>query len=576
MKRISLFAVVGILCYLFVLPLSAVQAGASANPLSSRLGTKQAFHPRSEGKLRVTKFASPTALPAVKPGHGVRQTLPFRAPRTIKHAAAGPARAKKAPTVAGKRLTGQAKPGVKAAAAPAAAGFPKLVHGFNGISTKSSAAVNTGLVVTPPDQALCVGNDPTLPRDPTVVFEANNIELRETSPTGSTVYRDVSLTTWFNDATHTALGDVRCLYDSARHEFIFTQIREPGGHFTGTLFQSQDTVAFLGTFGYFEGYVSTNMTGTCFGDQPKSGFDANAMFISTDEYCGPGLTTYGGALVNVIGLTFPFYYEAIPVPSIGGLTALGLDPAIGTPGSTGYLVNSFAYATPAFTVAYTTINLLGLFSVNNTGTIDFGCTFCGYITGSIIGSESYAFPVAAKSTTTTTINPDDDRTSGPVTVTVGTGGTVNLWTAITTAILKPGGTPFTPTSFTDGAAWFEVNATKSAVTAQGYVAGATTLNLVYPAVAAVPNGIVGMTFSLTAPWLNPSPAFTNLGSPYLFLVAFGSGSQDTFAYRWGDYSFAQAAFGGGIWMATEYIPPTSTWLPTIPSNWGTYVWEEAA
>jgi hypothetical protein len=38
--------------------------------------------------------------------------------------------------------------------------------------------------------------------------------------------------------------------------------------------------------------------------------------------------------------------------------------------------------------------------------------------------------------------------------------------------------------------------------------------------------------------------------------------------RWGDYSAAEAASDGTIWVATEYIPNTPRILFT---NWGTFV-----
>jgi hypothetical protein len=587
MKRISLIAIIGILLYLVALPMGAAQASTKATHpgLSHFVGTKVKYKGTKGGKITVKEAVkSLSQLKQVKEARGTGPDVApsFHAPSTPKPLVKGKT-AKKAPTTATKPISGRSKPGTAPqSASPAVA--PTLLHGWNGISTASSTADNTGLTVTPPDQGICVGALPLLPHDPTVVFEVNNLELRLTTSTGVPIL-DTSLATWFDTAG--AFGDVRCLYDSTTHEFLFTEIGIPGGFYEPSYNQSVDDVAVLGSFGLVDFAVSSNETTNCLGDQPKSGFDGTSLFISTDEYCGPGLTSYGGALVNVIGLSYlPYlaFYEPIQVPTVGGLTALGLDPAIGTPGHTGYMVNSFAYATPEFTVEYTTSNLLGVFSINTTYLVDDGYCyetffFCSSITGLVIGSESYAFPVAAKSTDTTNLNPDDDRTSGPVTVTV-TGGKVNLWTAVTTALLQPGGTPYTPTAFTDGAAWFEVSPSKSQVEAQGYL-GIETASLIYPAVAAVQNGAIGLVGTITATWLTPSASFTNIGSPFVYVTQLGNGPSETFAYRWGDYSFDQAAFGGAIWMATEYIPPSTTWVfyttthLYVESNWGTYVWEEA-
>ena len=56
-----------------------------------------------------------------------------------------------------------------------------------------------GFEVTPPDQGLCIGNDPTLAGDPKVVFEPINLALRETTPTGTPLRPDISLATLFGD-----------------------------------------------------------------------------------------------------------------------------------------------------------------------------------------------------------------------------------------------------------------------------------------------------------------------------------------------------------------------------------------
>ena len=43
----------------------------------------------------------------------------------------------------------------------------------------------------------------------------------------------------------------------------------------------------------------TSLGGTCFGDQPKTGFDNNALVISTDEYCGANETEIGAIAVVI-------------------------------------------------------------------------------------------------------------------------------------------------------------------------------------------------------------------------------------------------------------------------------------
>jgi hypothetical protein len=208
------------------------------------------------------------------------------------------------------------------------------------------------------------------------------------------------------------------------------------------------------------------------------------------------------------------------------------------------------------------------------------------LTSAVLPSEPYAFPVMAPSTgngSTTTLsgatitsetalNPDDSRLSGPVNVSPGPGGSLNLWTALDAAVNPTGGT-----ATKDGAAWFEINTRVGKVVSQGYVAAGSGASLLYPAVYATPQGSAAMVYTITSPTLNPSAAFSVIGKPGIKIVGAGSGPHLSFSDappfnspRWGDYSWATTdPETGGIWMATEYIPPASEWDGF--DNWGTYL-----
>jgi hypothetical protein len=88
-----------------------------------------------------------------------------------------------------------------------------------------------------------------------------------------------------------------------------------------------------------------------------------------------------------------------------------------------------------------------------------------------------------------------------------------------------------------------------------------------------------MVFTITSSHINPSVAYTTLGSSSITTVAAGTGPHLSFSdappfntARWGDYSFAALDPGGpGIWLATEYIPPAADQDPM--DNWGTSVFE---
>jgi hypothetical protein len=100
-----------------------------------------------------------------------------------------------------------------------------------------------------------------------------------------------------------------------------------------------------------------------------------------------------------------------------------------------------------------------------------------------------------------------------------------------------------------------------------------------PAIGAPQFGSPEMVFTITSATINPSSAYTRLGSGQITTVAAGAGPHLSFSdappfnsARWGNYSFAQPdPDGNGVWMSTEYIPPAADQDPQ--DNWGTYVFE---
>lgn len=457
-----------------------------------------------------------------------------------------------------------------------------VITKFNGSSDVTQTRLN-GFDLTPPDQGLCYGRDPTLPNDPNVVWEPVNTVAAEYSTTGTVIRPAESLGTLFHDPQHS--GDVRCVYDAAKQSFYFTDINAGA-----TIYSNSGVdVAVLNAHGWATYTFSTSMTTHCLGDQPKVGFDANAVVVSTDEYCTLLTTTpnYRGAIVLVISKPQLLserkhvnYWTSTPV-SDAGYPVVGADPAIGAPGNKEFLVNSVPYLTNIRTTIDPIGNKVGEITVYDTQSVTNG-TGAPVLTATTMTSEYYAFPVRAKSTgsgaaTTVTgfpvysvqsLNPDDSRMSAPVEVTV-TNGHVMLWTALTAAVV-PNGTKTTR----DGAAWFKINATRASIVRQGYIAAKHSY-LIYPSILA-PQTMrkIPVVFTITGPTINPSAAFATLESSNVTIVAHGFGPQMTFditqGFRWGDYSFA-AAGTDGIWMATEYIPPKAD--QSEFSNWGTEVFQ---
>jgi len=460
-----------------------------------------------------------------------------------------------------------------------------VTNAFDGLNDLTNDQLYGAL--TPPDQGLCVGPDHTVAGVPDAVWEVVNNIAEEYTKSGSAILGPVNTPTLFQDQY--AFSDPRCLFDPSTQSFYFTEISFPaatGPNSTET--NTVDDLLVINSKGAATYQFDSSLFGQCLGDQPKVGFDNNAIVISTDEYCGSTLSNYEGAIIDVISKSqvvseaSTVNYGILGPVALNGDPVVGLDPAINTGTSTAYFLNSVPFLANGNNNPVS--STLGLWSLTNTESITTG-KGAPTLSSTAITSEQYAFPVPAPSTgngsTTTynsttitseaTLNPDDSRLSAPVNVTPGSGGGVNLWTSLDTALASSGA----PTA--DGAAWFEVSTAKKKVIEQGYVAAKGGASLLYPAVYASSKGTGEIVYTITSPSINPSPAYNVIGKSGITIVANGSGphwsfsdAAPFFSPRWGDYSWAGPdPETGQIWLATEYIPPTSEWDGY--DNWGTYV-----
>jgi hypothetical protein len=567
--RLSAGIVVGVAT--LVTPLAAVSATATN---AAAAPTTATYHAKAGSAIRLEQAASVSGLtPRIS-------SFSPKGPRALTH-------------LAHKAMSSVGAGDAAGAGVSTLGGPTGESHTFNGLSDADQAKVNGGVGVadvTPPDQGLCIGRDALLPGDPKVVFEAINSAVRETTPGGTPLRPDFSLATLFDDPF--AQGDVRCLYDASARTFFFTEIGYPA---TGPQpviplpLNTTNEVAVWNANGVADYAFDSSLGNTCFGDQPKTGFDNNALLMATDEFCGTGGANFEGALAMVISKP-ELVAEALTVTdailgpvSLAGNPVTGLDPAINTGTSTGYFVNSVPFLPDGSNNPVG--NTLGLWTITNTADV-VSDPAAITLTGNVISSEPYAFPVPATSTGTgtvtkvdglpitseTALNPDDSRLSGPVSVTHSIFGGTLLWTALDAAVSPAGDT--TPR---DAAAWFAISVRSGAVAQQGYIT-ARGANLLYPAVAAPQFGAPVAVFTITSKTINPSAAYTVLGSHRIITVANGTSAHVSFSdvlfaqARWGDYSFAQVDPSGlGIWLATEYIPPAANQDPI--DNWGTYVFE---
>jgi hypothetical protein len=345
----------------------------------------------------------------------------------------------------------------------------------------------------------------------------------------------------------------------------------------------------------------TTIGGTCFGDQPKAGYDANAFYMSTDQFCNTGylgellLAVKKSDLVNESSVVhFVSFGDPKPL-TIGGIPVLGQEPAFGGNTGTEYLLNSFPF--DAFGNSNSVENLLGFWKVTGDQHISGGGSV--KLSGTIISSETYAFTVNAQSTgdgsttcqpfpiapiscaqgllvtSETFLNPDDDRMLQVQLVNDAQHG-LQLYASLSTA-LTVGNDP----TNRDGAAWFVLNPSQGTITSQGYV-GISGAYMLYPAILHTFNGTTTMTFTVTSPSINPRAAYVvakgnsnSFGS--VKTIKNGAGPHLSFAdalgqVRWGDYSACELDPNNfNLWCATEYIPPRAD--QSIYDNWGTRIFE---
>lgn len=473
----------------------------------------------------------------------------------------------------------------------------QVTTNINGLSDTDSHAAN-GFHVTPPDQALCVGNAGALEKaglplgvspNTSVVVEGVNEAWAVYSTSGQELYGPDSLVNLFGDPY--ASGDILCHYDPATQSFYLGEIgvmlSGPDAYNYGT-----DLVVISPSAGYTSYQIDTSENANCFPDFPQQGFDNNAYYLTINEFCGAN-EDFAGAGVYVFPkaqlvagattLTGAMFGNLAP----NNTPVLSLQPAFGNGTDTEYLVNANVYDAAGNGVDSS--NSLGFWSITGDKNLASGGTLT--LNGTSISSETYGFPVDAQSTgdgstpagarpyviKEKVLTPDDSRL-GQVQFTQGSHG-MQLFTSLDTA-LTVGNDP----TVVDGAAWFVIDPAAQQVTDQGYVGAAGTY-LLYPTVARGTKGIV-MDFSLTSPTLNPSAGYAysqGNGTAHFGAIGItGEGSAPHNSYsdvlyarpRWGDYSVAAVdPNSGDVWSADEYIPPANQGGADKVDNWGTRVWD---
>jgi hypothetical protein len=458
-----------------------------------------------------------------------------------------------------------------------------ILHNFDGISAPANEKVN-GFDVEPPDQGLCVGNG--------FVMEAVNLVITIYRPNGTAVKGPVAMAQFFGEPQAfigpdvNVQGDARCYFDPATHTwfatqlFLTTALTNNTSHFDVAVNPSGDPTTPWKVY-RFDTTDLNNPGCPCFGDQPLLGIDQFNVYVSTNEFSilGPnfnGAQIYAISKSQLIAEASKVNFVHFGNLNIGGAIAASIEPAIsvGSPPAE-YFLNSLD---PNGTFDHR----IGVWAMTNRQLVSTGGQ--PTLSSTVITSETYGFPPLATDPSGFSINADDDRMLQVQYI------NGDLWSSLNTAITIPG-----DSSERVGAAWFEVqpslngNVIGSAkMLDQGYLASHGNY-LMYPAVAAAPDGTAMMTMTLMGPSTFASavfsvrPASTSHQDFTGIRLAAGGGAADHGftctdpatgnICRWGDYSAAvDDPSGTGIWMATEYIPGAGD----ASANWGTRVFEVGA
>ena len=166
-----------------------------------------------------------------------------------------------------------------------------LLHNFKGLNSVDNFNAN-GFILEPPDQGLCVG----FLGKTKVVNEIINDVTAFYTPSGKLVSSKIDLNTFFGEPVDLNISDPRCTYDTTTQAWFFSVVV-----YTNTLFPNHSDLLVLNknlqvAVYHFDTTLPNNTAGQCpcFGDQPKLGIDKNNVYISVDQFGGPGASLETG------------------------------------------------------------------------------------------------------------------------------------------------------------------------------------------------------------------------------------------------------------------------------------------
>jgi len=476
--------------------------------------------------------------------------------------------------------------------------------GFNALSQLDQHQAGTGSYagsqysLEPPDQAMCQGGG--------YVVEGVNDAMRVFDTGGNVLTPATALNQFFNLAPEVVrpngpygdfASDPKCYYDPGTGHFFLTLLQIDVNPVTGNFGTSSHQLIAVtktsdptGKWNLFRfDTTDDGSNGTpahagcpCFGDQPLIGADANGFYVTTNEFSLAG-SAFNGAQVYAMSKTalaagkLPTVVHIDNIPLAESIS-YSIQPATAPPGGT-YAPNT-EYFLSSLDFSGSLDNRIASWALTGTLTLS-NTTPVVSLTSTVLPSEVYGIAPASQqkpgalplgdayNQKLELLDSNDDRMNQVVFA------NNHLYGAVDTVVQTPNG----PTRA--GIAYFLVDPTAGAVTAQGYVA-VNGENVSYPSIGVNPSGNGVMTFSLVGPDYYPSTAYAPISANgtvgAVHIAGAGAAPDDGFTgyaifgggrvARWGDYSSAVAGSDGSIWMAQEYIPNAPR---TFYANWGTYI-----
>jgi len=426
-------------------------------------------------------------------------------------------------------------------------------------------------------------------------------------------------------------GDVSCYYDQASQRWfhlMFSIEQDPvTGAFTGNMALELAVSASsdpLGVWNFYEIPAQNNGTqgtpdhgcdlGSCFGDFPHIGADANAIVLTTNEYSFFG-NDYNGVQLYALskadlaaGSPTPsmVYLQNLDVPALGqgGFTAWPAtsEPASYDPsnGGTEYLVSSTAGDGTETGNTTGSSDKMVVWALTNTSSLDSGGPDLG-LQQAVVTTIPYVLPPKSfmrshgplplldcinMGSACPALNLPDPPFVQPGPYALDSSDTRVLssafqdgvlWTTLGTGLQGIGGSSYDFANDLQqekldtkaGVAYFGFQPSWSGgmlgatVAQQGYVT-VNGADLTYPSLAMGPNGVGYIGATLVGPKFFASPAYVKIGlgvqPAVVGVVTKGAGPNDGFTGtwqgdfqpRWGDYGYAVPDDDGSFWFAAEY------------------------